>query len=162
MTRAYVGLGSNLGVPAVHVERGFEALATLPKTQFAARSRLYATPPWGRTDQPPFVNAVAALDTEIEPQALLDALLAIERAAGRERSGGRWSPRTLDLDMLLYGELVLDVPGLHLPHPHLYERAFALLPLVEIAPELVIPGRGRVADRLLELVDHGCEPLAPA
>lgn len=161
MTRAYIGLGSNLDAPAEQVRRGFIALATLPRTTLATHSRLYATPPWGRTDQPPFINAVAALDTALEPRSLLDGLLMLERVAGRERGESRWGPRTLDLDILLFGDCVLDVPGLHLPHPHLHVRAFALMPLAELAPDLVVPGHGRVADLLAALGYQGCS-LLPA
>ena len=116
-------------------------------------SRLYRTPAWGKTDQPAFVNAAAVLETELDARALLDAMLGIERDHGRERlDGQRWGARTLDLDLLLYGDEVIDEPGLHVPHPHLHERAFALVPLVEIAPDLVIPGHGRASDLVAAMV----------
>jgi 2-amino-4-hydroxy-6-hydroxymethyldihydropteridine diphosphokinase len=152
MTMVYIGLGSNLADPRVQVENGLHALAGLAKTRLVRSSRLYRSAPWGRADQPEFVNAVAELDTTLAPQALLDALLGIERQAGRERDSTRWGPRVLDMDILLYGDLVLDTPGLHVPHPHLHERVFVLMPLCEIAPELQIPGKGR-ADVLLSQLD---------
>jgi 2-amino-4-hydroxy-6-hydroxymethyldihydropteridine diphosphokinase len=154
--RAFVALGSNLRDPRAQVLSAMDALALLPDTRVSARSRLYRSAPWGNTAQPEFVNAVAELDTMLEPRELLDALLAIERAAGRERNAGRWGPRILDLDLLLHDGRLLDEPGLTLPHPHLHERAFVLLPLNEIAPGLNVPGRGRV-HQLLERVDiDGC------
>ena len=161
MDNAYIGLGSNLADPQAQVERALRALAQLPDTRLARRSRLYRSAPWGRADQPEFVNAVAELQTELTPRELLDALLAIERAAGRERDATRWGPRVLDLDILVYGDRVIDEHGLHVPHPHLHERAFALLPLAEIAPHLVIPRQGR-ADALAAQIDAStCQPLQP-
>lgn len=157
-TLAYVALGSNLDDPRAQVERGFAALAALPDTTMRARSRLYRTPPWGVVDQPDFVNAAAALATTLPPRVLLDALLAIETRAGRVR-GIVNGPRVLDLDLLVYGDAVLHAPGLDVPHPRLHERAFVLLPLADIAPTLVVPGRGRV-DALLQHVDGtGCVAL---
>ena len=152
MTSIYIGLGSNLADPQAQVEGGLRALGGLAETRLLRRSRLYRSAPWGRADQPEFVNAVAQLETTLAPQILLDALLTIERQAGRERDTTRWGPRVLDLDILLYGDVVLDEPGLHLPHPHLHERVFVLMPLCEIAPELQIPGLGR-ADALLARLD---------
>jgi len=152
---AYVALGSNLDDPRVQVERGFGVLAALPHSVLRARSRLFRTPPWGVADQPDFVNAVAQLETSMQPRALLDALLGIETRAGRVR-GIPNGPRVLDLDLLLYGDAEIREPGLVVPHPRLHERAFVLLPMADIAPDLGIPGRGRVAD-LLEGVDaSGC------
>jgi 2-amino-4-hydroxy-6-hydroxymethyldihydropteridine diphosphokinase len=159
MVTACVALGSNLDNPRARVERGFEALAALPDTVVRARSRLYRTPPWGILEQPDFVNAAARLETALAPRQLLDALLAIEAAAGRVR-GVTNGPRTLDLDLLLYGDQVIAVPGLVVPHPRLHQRAFVLLPLADVAPELEVPGQGRVAE-LLERVDTaGCVALA--
>jgi 2-amino-4-hydroxy-6-hydroxymethyldihydropteridine diphosphokinase len=152
---AYVALGSNLDDPAAQVERGFAALAALPGTRLRARSRLYRTPPWGVVDQPAFVNAAAALETSLAPRALLEALLAIEAGAGRVR-GVRNGPRTLDLDLLAYGNCELREAGLTLPHPRLHERAFVLLPLADVAPELDVPGQGRVADLLARVSASGC------
>jgi 2-amino-4-hydroxy-6-hydroxymethyldihydropteridine diphosphokinase len=156
---AYVALGSNLDDPEAQVERGFAALAALPGTLLRARSRRYRTPPWGVVDQPDFVNAVARLETSLAPRTLLDALLAIEARAGRVR-GLRYGPRVLDLDLLLYGDCELREAGLTLPHPRLHERAFVLLPLADLAPDLEVPGRGRVADLLAQVDTTGCAPLA--
>lgn len=160
MENVYIGLGSNLADPAAQVEAGLRALARLPKTRLVARSRLYRSAPWGRVDQPEFVNAAAQLETVLEPGLLLDALLQIERAAGRERDGTRWGPRVLDLDILVYGERRIAEPGLHVPHPHLPERAFVLVPLAEIAPDLQVPGRGRVADLLAGVDASTCKRVA--
>lgn len=155
---AFVALGSNLGDPRVRVEEGFAALAALPHSTLRARSRLYRTPPWGIVDQPDFVNAAAWLDTSLEPRALLAALLAIEVRAGRVR-GVRNGPRTLDLDLLVYGDRVVTGTDLVVPHPRLHERAFVLLPLADIAPDLDVPGQGRVADLLARLDTGGCVRL---
>lgn len=155
---AYVALGSNLGDPEGQVERGFTGLAALPGTRLAARSRLYRTLPWGIPDQPAFVNAAAALETALSPRELLAALLAIESRAGRLR-GVRNGPRTLDLDLLSYGDCTLDEEGLTIPHPRLHQRAFVLLPLADIAPDLEIRGRGRVRELLARVDTTGCLPI---
>jgi 2-amino-4-hydroxy-6-hydroxymethyldihydropteridine diphosphokinase len=152
MIPAYVGLGSNLLDPEAQVEGALRALQALPDTELIARSRLYRTRPWGGVAQPDFVNAAAQLTTGLGAAALMQALLAIERDAGRTRTGERFGPRVLDLDLLVYGEEVIDEPGLHVPHPRLGERAFVLVPLAEIAPALVVPGQGRV-DGLLARID---------
>jgi len=141
---AYLGLGANLDDPARQVRRAFDELAALPGTHLVSRSPLYKSPPLGPRDQPDYINAVAALETTLPPLELLAALLAIEVRHGRKRDGSRWGPRNLDLDILLYGDLVLDSLGLCLPHPGLHERAFVLYPLYDVAPELEIPGRGDV------------------
>lgn len=144
---AYVALGSNLNDPVAQVRRGARALDKLRDTRGRRCSSLYRTAPVGLVDQPDFINAVCEIDTDLAAQDLLHALLAIEHKQGRVRdiAGG---PRTLDLDLLLYGELVCHAAGLTLPHPRLHERAFVLYPLSELAPALNIPGRGRV-DKLL-------------
>jgi 2-amino-4-hydroxy-6-hydroxymethyldihydropteridine diphosphokinase len=160
MENAYIGLGSNLADPSVQVEAGLRALANLPQTRLVARSRLYRSAPWGRADQPEFVNAAAALETDLSPRKLLNELLAIERASGRERDGTRWGPRVLDLDILVYGDRRIAEPGLYVPHPHLHERAFALVPLAEIAPELDVPGRGRIAALLAGVDASTCMRVA--
>lgn len=152
--RVFVGLGSNLGDPRRQVERAFDDLAALASTRLVARSPLYRSAPWGVTDQPAFVNAVAELASTLAPRALLQALLAIERSHGRVRDGTRWGPRTLDLDLLACGDLQVDEPGLVLPHPQLARRAFVLVPLAAIAPDFIIAGAGRVRD-LLAAVDAG-------
>jgi 2-amino-4-hydroxy-6-hydroxymethyldihydropteridine diphosphokinase len=157
---AYIGLGANLGDAEATVRAALVALAALPETRLLAGSRLYRTPAWGRLDQPAFVNAAAALETGLAPEALLDQLLALERSHGRERlDGERWGPRTLDLDVLLYGDAVIDSPRLRVPHPHLHERAFALLPLAEIAPQALIPGHGTVQAALAPLETGGLVPI---
>ncbi len=143
--RAYVALGSNLQDPVVMVCAGIAALADLPATRLNGRSSLYRSAPMGGMAQPDFINAVCRLMTDLDPQTLLGHLLAIEARHGRVREGPKWGPRTLDLDLLLYDELVLTLPTLVLPHPGLHERAFVLYPLVEIEPALFVPGHGRVA-----------------
>jgi 2-amino-4-hydroxy-6-hydroxymethyldihydropteridine diphosphokinase len=145
MTRAYVGLGANLGEREATIRA---AVAALPGV--VAVSSLRETDPVGKTDQPRFLNGVAALDTELSARELLDKLLTVERKLGRERHD-RWGPRTIDLDLLLYGTETVDQPGLTVPHPRVHERRFALEPLAELDPELVVPGRGRVKDLLAEL-----------
>ena len=145
MTLAYVGLGANLGDREGTIRA---AVAELPGV--VAVSTLRETDPVGITDQPRFVNGVAALETELKPRELLDVLLAVERRLGRER-GQRWGPRTIDLDLLLYGDEVVDETGLTIPHPRLHERRFVLEPLADIAPKLVVPGYGRVKDLLAKL-----------
>ncbi len=157
--RAYVALGSNLGDSQRYVQQAMEALARLEHTQLLARSSLYRTEAWGVTDQPPFVNAAVALQTRLAPHALLDAMLAIERAAGRVRDGTRWGPRTLDLDLLHVDGVQLADERLTLPHPRIAERAFVLLPLHDIAPELFLSGQGRVAELLARVDPAGCERL---
>jgi 2-amino-4-hydroxy-6-hydroxymethyldihydropteridine diphosphokinase len=145
MTRAYVGVGANLGDREATIRAALEALPGL-----VGVSKLRETDPVGVVDQPPFLNAAAALETELTPRELLDTLLAVERELGRERRE-RWGPRTIDLDLLLYGDETIDEPGLTVPHPRLHERRFALEPLLDLDPELAIPGRGRVTDVLAGL-----------
>jgi 2-amino-4-hydroxy-6-hydroxymethyldihydropteridine diphosphokinase len=145
VTLAYVGLGANLGDREGTIRA---AVADLPGV--VAVSTLRETDPVGITDQPRFLNGVAVLETELAPRELLDGLLAVERRLGRER-GKRWGPRTIDLDLLLYGDEVIDQTGLTIPHPRLHERRFVLEPLAELAPELVVPGHGRVKDLLAKL-----------
>lgn len=151
---AWVAIGGNQGQVRATLEAAIEAIDALPGTRVLQRSSLYRTPAWGRTDQPDFINGVLAVETTLAAPDLLANLLGIERRFGRLRDedAGRWGPRTLDLDLLLYDEQVLELPGLSLPHPRLHERAFVLVPLAEIAPGLVVPGRGRV-DGLLAKVD---------
>ena len=142
---AYIGLGANLNDPAAQIAHAFDELEHIAETRLVARSSLYASAPVGYVDQPDFVNAVAQVETTLAPRALLTALLAIEQRHGRER-GFRNAPRTLDLDLLLYGAAHFHEDHLSLPHPRLTERAFVLLPLIEIAPDLVVPGKGRASD----------------
>ncbi|MGD6399127.1 2-amino-4-hydroxy-6-hydroxymethyldihydropteridine diphosphokinase [Xanthomonas citri pv. citri] len=160
MQTAFVGLGANLGPAEASVRAAIAALGAVPQTTLIAASRLYRTPAWGREDQPDFINAVAQLRTELAPLPLLEALLGIEQAFGRERrTGERWGPRTLDLDLLLYADQVIDLPQLQVPHPHLHARAFALLPLSELAPEAIIPGHGTVRRALHAIDTCGLEPI---
>jgi 2-amino-4-hydroxy-6-hydroxymethyldihydropteridine diphosphokinase len=147
MTRAAVALGSNLENPEAQVKRGFDEIAALPETQLLARSRLYRTAPVGYVDQPDFVNACALVETTLAPRALLDALLEVERHHGRVREIPN-GPRTLDLDIVLYGDRVIDEPGLKVPHPRAHERAFVLAPLADVWPEAVFPGYGTALECL--------------
>ena len=150
---AFVALGGNLGDVENTLSEAILAIDALPQTSVRAQSAFYRTTAWGRTDQPDFINAVVAVNTRLAPRILLEKLLETEEKFGRVRSEGeKWGPRELDLDLLVYGDETLDEPGLHLPHPHLHERAFVLVPLAEIAPALEIPGCGRV-DALLAAVD---------
>jgi 2-amino-4-hydroxy-6-hydroxymethyldihydropteridine diphosphokinase len=151
LSRAYVGLGANLGEPLVALRAAARALAELPGVSAMRASSVYVTAPID-AGGPDFYNAVVAFDTSIAPEELLGHLLAIEQAHGRERPF-RNAPRTLDLDLLLYGEVQLRTGRLTLPHPRLHERAFVLAPLAEVAPELVVPGRGKVR-QLLERVSE--------
>lgn len=143
LVRAYIGLGANLGDPAQTLARAIDALKVLPQLTWVARSSLYRSAPVDAAG-PDFLNAVAAVDTRLGAQALLQALLAIEARHGRARPY-RNAPRTLDLDLLLYGDHVLDTPALTVPHPRLHLRAFVLEPLAELAPGLEIPRRGPLA-----------------
>jgi 2-amino-4-hydroxy-6-hydroxymethyldihydropteridine diphosphokinase len=149
---AYVGVGANLDRPREQVEQGIDALSALPNTQLAAASSLYASAPVDAPG-PEFVNAVVALQTSLDAAALLRALHAIEARFGRERSA-RNAPRTLDLDLLLYGALRSDTPDLMLPHPRLHQRAFVLRPLLEIAPQLEVQGLGALSDHLERVQDQ--------
>ena len=148
---AYVGLGANVENPVSQVTAALAALAALPQTRLAAQSSLYRTAPVGYAGQPDFINAVAALETGLGPREMLDALLAIEAGHGRVRTFPN-APRTLDLDVLLYGEVQINEDGLTIPHPRMHERAFVLVPLAEIAPRALVPGRGAVGE-LLRAVD---------
>jgi 2-amino-4-hydroxy-6-hydroxymethyldihydropteridine diphosphokinase len=159
-TVATIGLGANLNDPAAQVEYALAELDRLPGTRLLARSSLYASAPVGYVDQPDFINAAAQIETTLAPRALLAALLDIEHRHGRERSF-RNAPRTLDLDLLLYGEAHFHEEGLTLPHPRMHERGFVLLPLLEIAPDTMIPGRGRAADWLTGCSDQNVAVLPP-
>jgi 2-amino-4-hydroxy-6-hydroxymethyldihydropteridine diphosphokinase len=144
---AFIALGANLDDPSQQVKQAMHELGSLPKTRLISQSRLYRSLPDGYTDQPDFINAVACVATRLTPRSLLEHLLEIEHRHGRVRTF-RNSPRTLDLDILLYNGLSLDEPGLHLPHPRMHERLFVLQPLAEIAPDIVIPGHGTASSRL--------------
>ncbi len=155
---AWIGLGSNLEDPAGQLQRAFDELDRLPHTRLAARSALYRSPPLGPPDQPDYVNAVACVRTTLAPRELLQALQGIEAAHGRVRAV-HWGPRTLDLDLLLYGDRVIDEPGLQVPHPGLAEREFVLRPLADLEPGLDIPGHGTLAALLATCPSGGLQPL---
>jgi 2-amino-4-hydroxy-6-hydroxymethyldihydropteridine diphosphokinase len=159
--RAYVALGSNLGNPVSTIEDAIDAMAALRGSLLKAMSSLYRTAPIGLKHQPDFINAVVALDTRLSACDLLDELFAVEARFGRIRTPGsiKNAPRTLDLDLLLYGDLIQNDPALSLPHPRMHERAFVLAPLAEIAPDLAIPGRSPVAVLLAACADQRIHPL---
>ena len=142
---AYIGLGSNLRSPARQLETAFELLGDIRTSRLVGRSSLYRSAPFGGVEQPDFVNAAASLLTQLSAQDLLLELQRIEKVRGRERGDVRWGPRVLDLDLLVYSNLHIDEPDLTIPHPGIGERNFVLLPLKEIAPELSIPGLGRIS-----------------
>ena len=159
MAIAYVGIGANLDDPAARVRGAFAALSEMPGTRVVKRSSLYRSEPQGYRRQPDFINAVAKLDTLLAPTELLASLQAIEARAGRRRSF-RDAPRTLDLDLLLYDAARIDDPRLIVPHPRMHERAFVLMPLLEIAPDAEIPGAGRARDCLPRVAGQVVERLA--
>jgi 2-amino-4-hydroxy-6-hydroxymethyldihydropteridine diphosphokinase len=140
--KAYVGLGANLGDREESIRGAAELIGA------SRLSAIRETEPWGYEDQPLFLNAVAELETDVPPRELLDRLLEVERELGRTRGGPRFGPRTIDLDLLIYGNLQLDEPGLTIPHPRLHERLFVLVPLAELAPSLDVPGKGLVSELL--------------
>lgn len=157
---AYIGVGSNLNDPRTQVRRALAALEDLPDTRCGACSSLYTSPPMGPPDQPPYVNAVACLVTRLAPLSLLAGLQGLEQAHGRVRDGIRWGPRTLDLDILTYGDRHIDLPELQVPHPGIPQRAFVLYPLAEIAPQdLCIPGMGLVSELLASCPPDGLRRL---
>ena len=153
---AFVGLGSNLDDPRAQVLRALQALDKLPQTRVLARSSLYRSAPVGYLEQPDFINAVAQLETGLSPRALLDALLELEQECGRTREFIN-APRTLDLDLLMYDELLHHEHGLTIPHPQMHLRAFVLRPLLEIAPDCVIRGIGSAAAALRQCADQQLE-----
>ncbi|BCH35694.1 2-amino-4-hydroxy-6-hydroxymethyldihydropteridine diphosphokinase [Mesorhizobium sp. L-8-10] len=159
MTRAALGLGGNIGDPRAAMSEALIALDKGPRIAVAAVSSLYRTPPWGRTNQPDFLNAVALVDTDLGARQLLDLCLDAERALKRVR-GERWGPRTIDVDILTFGDETIAEEGLQVPHPHMQGRAFVMVPLAEIAPAMIVRGRpagewanaldGSAVDRLEE------------
>ena len=161
VVNAYVGLGANLGNPVETIRRALHQLGGLPDTELAKVSSLYRSAPLGHAAQPQFVNAVAKLRTGLSARALLESLLTLESHAGRKRSFPN-APRTLDLDLLLYGGERIDEPGLCVPHPRMHQRRFVLEPLLEIEPECVIPGLGPARDALPEVLDQMVMKLEPA
>jgi 2-amino-4-hydroxy-6-hydroxymethyldihydropteridine diphosphokinase len=161
MSDALIGMGGNVGDVRATLDRAVAALCDGGEVRLVARSADYRTPPWGVTDQPAFINICLAVATTLAPRALLDRVLSIERAFGRNRaSEQRFGPRTLDIDIIAFDDLVLDEPGLTLPHPRLFERAFVLAPLAEIAPDRAIAGT-KVADALRRIGAAGIEKLPP-
>ncbi|MEA2930074.1 MAG: 2-amino-4-hydroxy-6-hydroxymethyldihydropteridine diphosphokinase [Hyphomicrobiales bacterium] len=161
MAQALLGLGGNVGDARGTLDAAVALFAEGKDVMLLARSSDYATPPWGVTDQPPFVNLAIAVETTLAPRALLARALDVERALGRDRSNAkRWGPRPIDIDLLVYDDLEVDEPGLTLPHPRLFERAFVLVPLAEIAPDRLIAGR-RVKDALAAIDTAGVEKLPP-
>ncbi|MEW8030501.1 MAG: 2-amino-4-hydroxy-6-hydroxymethyldihydropteridine diphosphokinase [Candidatus Thiodiazotropha sp.] len=157
---AYVGLGSNLENPTQQVETALQELAAIKRSTLLACSSLYRTRPIGPQNQPNYINAVASLTTTLDAEELLDRLQAIEQTHRRVRGGERWGPRTLDLDLLMYGEAMIDTPRLRIPHPEMAGRAFVLLPLSEIVSiDMDIPGMGKLQDLLLALSGEGVERL---
>ncbi len=158
---AYIGLGSNLADPVAQVQRALAEIGDIPDLRVERCSSLYETAPVGITTQPSFVNAAVLVQTRLSPRALLAHLLDIEARHARVRAE-RNGPRTLDLDILLFGEQLIDEPGLVVPHPRLHERAFALLPLLEIDPAIVIPGIGKASEKLEGVADQGIRRLQTA
>jgi 2-amino-4-hydroxy-6-hydroxymethyldihydropteridine diphosphokinase len=158
---AYIGVGSNLGDSQARVQAAFDALGALPRTQLVARSRLYRTRPFGPVQQGDFINAVAGLLTQLSAQQLLEGIRAIEAAAGRIREE-RWGPRTLDLDLLVFGAERIATADLTVPHPGIAERGFVLAPLADVAPTLEVPGAGRVEVLLRGLGDDGIAEIIAA
>ncbi|MFB1487144.1 MULTISPECIES: 2-amino-4-hydroxy-6-hydroxymethyldihydropteridine diphosphokinase [unclassified Thiocapsa] len=156
----WIGLGSNLQEPEQQVRAAIGELAVLPESRLRAASRLYRTAPVGPSGQPDYVNAAASLETGLAPRALLAELHRIELAHGRRRDGTRWGPRILDLDILIYGDVRIEEPGLTIPHPEMARRAFVLVPLADVAPpDLAVPGVGILAELLERCERDGVEPL---
>jgi 2-amino-4-hydroxy-6-hydroxymethyldihydropteridine diphosphokinase len=158
MTPAALGLGGNIGDPRGQMAAAIRSLAANPAIEIRAVSALYKTPPWGKTDQPPFLNAAVLIETQLQPRALLAEMLAVEQQLGRQREE-RWGPRSLDIDILLFGFETIAEPGLHIPHPRLHERAFALAPLADVVPEARFGGRS-AAEWLAGVDRTGIERLA--
>ena len=159
MAEGLLALGGNVGDVRATLDEAVALFANGKDVMLRARSSDYATPPWGVTDQPPFVNLAIAIETTLSPRALLERALGVERALGRDRAREtRWGPRTIDIDLIAYDDLVCDESDLALPHPRLFERAFVLVPLAEIVPDRVIAGR-RVAAALAELSTDGIQRL---
>jgi len=151
MTRVYLALGSNLADPLHQVQAALDALAAIPETTLVVSSAFYRTPPYGPPDQPDYLNAAVALDTALLPEELLDQTQRIEQEQGRVRKEERWGPRTLDLDIMLFGDQTLATPRLTVPHYDIANRAFMLVPLLEIAPEIALPDGVKAADLLSKL-----------
>lgn len=161
-TRAFIALGSNLDNPLAKVDASFRALAALPETELSRRSPMYRNSPVGPGRQPDFINAVAELFTGLDPHGLLNAVQDIETAQGRERKSVRWTPRVIDLDILLYGDRQIRDDWLTLPHPEMHRRRFVLQPLSDLAPDLEIPGYGPLRDLLQQAPAHEMIKMASA
>jgi 2-amino-4-hydroxy-6-hydroxymethyldihydropteridine diphosphokinase len=159
---AFVALGSNLDGPREHIRQAFSDLAALPRTRCRRHSALYRSAPVGPSGQPDYINAVAELQTELEPLVLLSALQGIEQTHGRVPGGERWGPRPLDLDILLYADQCIDLPGLQVPHPAMAERAFVLYPLYELTGDMEIPSWGWLCELLKNCPAEGLEFLEDA
>lgn len=159
--RCFIGLGSNQADPVAQVQHALEAISQLAGVTLRARSSLYSSVPLGPQDQPSYVNAVAMLDTQLPPEALLDELQAIEQQHGRVRKAERWGPRTLDLDILLFGNQSINTPRLQVPHYHMHARPFVLYPLAELAPDLIMPDGIPLSDLLRDCPAEGIQPIAP-
>ncbi|MCF6435297.1 2-amino-4-hydroxy-6-hydroxymethyldihydropteridine diphosphokinase [Pseudoalteromonas sp. MMG022] len=159
METVFIGLGANLNDPVSQLKNAISALETLPNSQLACCSRLYGSKPMGPQDQPDYINAVACLHTELAPEALLDALQNIEQEQGRVRKNERWGPRTLDLDILLFGNEVIQTERLTVPHYGLCDREFVVYPLLEIAPELVLPNGIKLSDICAQLPLNDLTPI---
>lgn len=158
--RCYIGLGSNLAEPAEQIRRACSALASLPRTQLVACSSLYSSAPMGPQEQPAYINAVALVTTDLPALELLDELQRIELSQGRERKAERWGPRTLDLDILLYGNQQIRLERLQVPHYHMHARAFVLYPLAELAPDLILPDGTLLQTWLANCPAEDLRPLA--
>lgn len=158
MKEAYVALGSNLGDPIAQIEQAILSLSQIPQTVLRARSSLYRTPPWGKTDQPAFVNAVVKIETSCSPHALFEYLQAIEKSQKKKKIE-KWGPRTIDCDLILYGNEVMESAELTLPHPRMFVRGFVLIPLAEIAPALIFPMGKSITDLLVQCDCAGIEKL---
>lgn len=156
---AYIGIGSNLDDPASQVKEALEELDGIPDSVLVSQSSLYASKPMGPADQPDYVNAVAALDTLLSAEELLQALQKIEQRLGRERDGEKWGPRIIDLDLLLYGKKTIKTDTLTVPHPGLHERDFVIIPLAEIAGNLNIPGKGLLSTLIAACENHSVRKL---
>jgi 2-amino-4-hydroxy-6-hydroxymethyldihydropteridine diphosphokinase len=159
VVEAYIGLGSNLSDPLQQVTAALQELSTIPDTELCATSSLYASKPMGPSDQPDFVNAVAKISTRLSPDELLFELQNIEQTHRRQRNDQRWGPRTLDLDIILFGELQMDTAKLKIPHYGVAEREFVLIPLQELQANLIIPGKGTVEELISQLPPYELERL---
>ena len=160
--RVYIGIGSNLDNPVAQVLEAVEELEMIPDTILAERSTLYSARPMGPGDQPDYVNAVVAMDTLLSADELHKALISIEDLQGRTRGGDKWGPRIIDLDLLLYGNQVVDTPTLTVPHPGMHERDFVIIPLEEVAGNLKIPGRGHLYSLINKCKSHSLKKLITA